>query len=364
MQAPSNTRGTILPDNFKNELARLSRAGFPLLPLGGGPDGKAPMVKDWAGSTLSLSRVLAPLYRSGSMVFAIRLDGLAVIDCDKDCPKLVASMEARFGASPVHVKTPRGFHLYYLAAGPVPNLRAEGLPVDIKTGAGAYVVGPGSMRRDGGSYDAVKGILAITALPPLRPSQRWPSATRATIPTGHRHNELVKEAIALVEYVDSAGELEANLAAFRADVCEDSYSISDAEVRSIADWAWQARLGNRIYKGRQSAFSLDRSALDALRRWENETDAISLYVLLQDMHGHSPGKRFALDFAAMRDAGLSRLSVKRLRAARTTLEAVGLLKLVSKHRAGSVPQKFSLCRLHPSAENVHPLKAIPTGGRV
>ncbi len=106
-------RSETLPDDFRNELARLMRAGFPLLPLGGGGDGKAPLLKAWPGSALSLSRVLAPLYRSGSQVYGIRLDGLVVVDCDDDCGELIAAMEARFGYSPVHVKTPRGRHLYY-----------------------------------------------------------------------------------------------------------------------------------------------------------------------------------------------------------------------------------------------------------
>ena len=126
-----------LPAEFRNELARLARAGFPLLPLGGGADGKAPLLKGWAGSPSPLGRVLGPLHRSGSQVYGIRLDGLAVVDCDHDSLELVAAMEARFGPSPVHVATPRGRHLYYRSAGKAPNLRAEGLPVDIKTGSRA-----------------------------------------------------------------------------------------------------------------------------------------------------------------------------------------------------------------------------------
>lgn len=148
-----------LPDDFRNQLARLVRAGFPLLPLGGGGDGKAPLLRAWAGPVLPLARILAPLYRSGSQVYGIRLDGLAVVDCDDDSPDLVAQLEARFGPSPVHVTTPRGRHLYYRATGQPPNLRVEGLPVDIKTGTRAYVVGPWSIRPDGGRYRPVKGML-------------------------------------------------------------------------------------------------------------------------------------------------------------------------------------------------------------
>ncbi len=149
-------------------MARLKGAGLHLLPLGGGADGKAPLLRAWAGPGLTLAQILAPMHRTGSQAYGVRLDGLAVIDCDSDDSALVAQIEARFGESPVHVKTPRGWHLYYRAGRPVPNLRGEGLPVDIKTGARSYVVGPLSLRRDGGSYEPAKGLLGNDALPCLR----------------------------------------------------------------------------------------------------------------------------------------------------------------------------------------------------
>lgn len=347
-----------LPDDFRNELARLSRAGFPLLPLGGGADGKAPLLRVWAGPKLTLSRVLAPLYRSGSQVYGVRLDGLAVIDCDEDSPKLVAAIEARFGPSPVHVNTPRGRHLYYRANGKAPNLRGEGLPVDIKTGPRAYVVGPLSERPDGGQYWPAKGLLGVDAMPLIRAPIGPPSAAVGRsdpIPVGHRHVRLIKEAVQMVELVDRAEELAANLAGVRDDLCADASTMPDSELAAIAGWAWQCRLENRVYKGRDSAFPLQRQALDALRGCDNDTDAIALYVMLVDLHGHSPGKRFALDFKAMRASGLTRLSIPRLRAARRNLQTVGLLVQVGKHRAGSKHQTWVLARLRQSAgdtENV------------
>jgi hypothetical protein len=359
-----------LTDDFRNELARLVRAGFPLLPLGGGADGKAPLLRSWAGPVLPLARVLAPLYRAGSQVYGVRLDGLAVIDCDEDCGDLVAAMEARFGPSPVHVKTPRGRHLYYRANGTAPNLRGEGLPVDIKTGPRAYAVGPLSQRPDGGLYLPAKGFLGKDALPPLRalrgPQRAVAGNARAeTIPVGQRHAELVREAVQMVEFVDSAEELAANLEGVRDDLCADAATMPDSELRGIAKWAWECRLNNRIYRGRDSAFSLHRSALDALRGWQNDTDAIGLYVLLVDLHGHAPGKRFALDFKAMRSTGLTRLSIPRLRAARRTLQTVGLLSLVGNHKAGAKHQTFALSRLRPGAAeapNVTPLTEPPRRG--
>ncbi len=356
-------RQATLPDDFRAELARLVQAGFPLLPLGGGGDGKAPLVNGWTGPKLPLARVLAPLYRSGVQVYGIRLDGLAVIDCDTDDPELVKALEARFGPSPVHVKTPRGRHLYYRATGKPPNLRAEGLPVDIKTGPRSYVAGPWSIRPDGGCYTPAKGVLGVDTLPPLRaPVTPARKALGEPIPVGHRHAALVKEAMQMLELVDSAEELAANLAGVRDDLCEGPATMPDSELRAIAAWAWTVRLGNRIYRGRDSAFSVDRLALDALRRWDNEADAIALYVLLKETHGHSPGNRFALDFMAMREAGLTRLSIRRLRAARRTLQTVGLLKMVGKHRAGLAHQTFVLTRLRPDVTDAPNIARMPPIG--
>jgi Bifunctional DNA primase/polymerase, N-terminal len=344
-------RKSKLSDEFRNELARLMRAGLPLLPLGGGADGKAPLLRAWAGPVLPLGRVLAPLHRTGSQMYGVRLDELAVIDCDDDSSELVAAMEARFGVSPVHVKTPRGRHLYYRATAQAPNLRGEGLPVDIKTGLRSYVVGPMSQRPDGGLYLPAKGLLGADALPLLRAPQTPQNAPEgeALVPVGQRHVMLVREALQMVENVDSAKELAANLEAVRGDLCADAATMPDSELVAIAKWTWKCRLENRVFRGRDSAFSLNRLALDALRSCENDTDAIALYVLLQDVHGHTPGKRFALDFKAMRCAGLTRLSIPRLRAARRSLQALGLLVQVGKHRAGSVHQTFSLARVYPNA---------------
>jgi len=165
----------------------------------------------------------------------------------------------------------------------------------------------------------------------------------------------------MVEFVDSAGELAANLEAVRNDLCADTATMPESELRAIALWAWQCRLENRVYRGRDSAFALQRSALDALRGWQNETDAIALYVMLVDMHGHTPGKRFALDFKAMRASGLTGLSIPRLRAARRTLQSVGLLALVGKHHAGAMHQAFTLVRPRRSATNATDIATLSKG---
>ena len=167
----------------------------------------------------------------------------------------------------------------------------------------------------------------------------------------------------MVELVDGAAELQANLAGIRDDWCIDPATMPDSELAGIAGWAWKCRLENRIYRDRDSAFPVQRLALDALRCQPNGADAIALLVLLEDQHGHHPGKRFPLDFNAMRAAGLLNLSKPRLRAARRTLEAAGLLRLVGRHRAGSKPQTFALTRPHRGIGGAVNVQTMPNARR-
>lgn len=343
-----------LPDEIRNEIARLKGAGFHPLPLGGGDASKAPLIRRWTDPKLTLSQILAPMFRTVSAVYGLRLEGLAVIDCDEDSADLVAAMEARFGSSPVHIKTPRGRHLYYRAGASVPNLRSEGLPVDIKTGGRSYVVGPLSQRPDGGFYAPAKGLLGVDALPVLRASEA-PRTGSMPMQEGTRHVALVREAVAMVERVTSPEELTARLTALRDDLCDNPATMPDSELRAIAGWAWQQLLKGEIYNGRDSGFRIHRLALDGLRGKPGGSDATALFVLLTDLHGHIPGKRFALEYDAMRTAGLTDLSLRAFRAARRMLESAGLLRQVGKHRAGSHCQTFTLTRLRPGmaeAENI------------
>jgi len=346
-----------LPDEIRAEMARLHGAGFALVPLGRGADGKAPL-RAWAGAAMTLAQVLGPMHRRGLGVYGVRLDGLAVIDCDSDDPELVAAMEARFGSSPVHVKTPRGRHLYYRAGGAVPNLRGEHVPVDIKTGGRSYVVGPLSQRPDGGRYSPAKGVLGVDSLPVLRPSAA-PQAQAAPMQEGARHVALVREAIAMVEQVTGPKELTARLAALRDDLCENPATMPDSELSDIAGWAWHRLLAGEIFQGRHSTFQVHRLALDALRGKPGGSDAIALYVLLTDQHGHAPGKRFALSHAAMKAAGLTDLSLRAFRAARGLLEAEGLLRMAGQYRPGSHPKTFALQRLRPGMAEAENVLAMP-----
>ena len=330
-----------------NVMTDLHHAGFSLLPLGGGADGKGPLVSFKSKSRLPLRNVLAPMHRKGSACYGVRLEGLAVIDCDDDDPSLVEKMEARFGASPVHVRTPRGRHLFYKSSkANFPNLRGEGLPVDIKRGHGSYVMGPGSYRPDGGSYAYAKGALGQDELPEIQIETK---RNVDRIQRGQRNYALTVEAVHMVEYVDQPGELFDNLRFIRDEQCDDPATIPDSELTKIAEWAWSRRLEGKVFRGRDSEFRLHRTALDALKGLPNASDAIALLVLLQDQHGHLPGRVFPLDHEAMKAAGHTDLSRRRFLDARRALEQAGLLQVAQQHRAAHHRRSYRLARLRPAA---------------
>ena len=149
----------------------------------------------------------------------MRLDGIIVLDVDTQDPVLIARLEQGFGPAQVKVLTPRGMHLYYAAGGAIPVLRAEKLPVDVKIGPHAFVVGPYSCRPDGGRYTYLKGRIGEVELTPLRMHETAITGTTTRqhkLPdVGNRHISLRAKALKMVQVVDTLDELNANLEALR-----------------------------------------------------------------------------------------------------------------------------------------------------
>lgn len=319
------------------EMARLQKCGLCLIPLGGGCDGKSPLVMPEAGARLSIRQVLGPMYGRGSMTYGVRLSGLVVLDADD--PTYLERIENRFGPAGVVVATPRGFHAYY-RGGPVSDLslRREGWPVDVKQGGNAYVVGPRSIRPDGGSYAVLRGILGATALRPIQNP-----ATGATQACGvqevERHAFLLREALGMVRYVDGEGELLVNLLYVRDQLPDAAAQVNDAEVAGIVAWAWQKRLSGKLFAGRDSSFSVHRMALDRLK---GNSDALALWVVLQDQHGHLVARQFGLNHAAMTEARHTDLSRRRFRAAIAYLVRQGLVEVAANHSQGRRERQYRL----------------------
>ncbi len=239
--------------------------------------------------------------------------------------------------------------MYYRSnGGKIPNLRGEGLPVDIKSGPNSYVVGSCSIRPDGGKYSSLKGLLGETKLPIfLNPDTSRKTARPHKIRKGTRHNAIRSKGLEIVHQVSSGDALFQALLEFRNDKCEDPASMTDDEIRKIADWCWGLRGNNQIWEGDNSVFRIRRNELKALA---GNPDSIALFSVLQCYHGHTPGKSFALVHKSMKSEGLIDLSRDRFRAARNHLIYAGLLEKALNHQARRRRCHYRLVRLTESPD--------------
>ena len=349
-------------------MVRLHGEGFSLLPLGAGRDGKSPMVKYKDIPRLPFQHVIAPMTRTGSLMYGIRLDRWVVLDVDDFDEGLLIKMADRFGPAMVQVRTARGIHLYFKApVRELPNLRKEGLPVDVKSGPNAYVVGPGSIRPTGEEYyyssQARLGEIELTKLQlgsaivsPLAPAPAVTATPPAAenshrsedkIQIGARNKYLSSKAIEQVRHSTDAHELLEQLHFERDTRCQNPETLSDDELRKIAAWAWKKRLDNSLFVGRASSFRIDRGALDRLRGTPAWSDALALYAVLLDQHSGEPARTFTLVHDSMRKANWTELSRDRFYKARKTLEDAGLLEKIAGHVPGNRHARFRLIRPVP-----------------
>lgn len=101
------------------------------------------------GATLDV-KVIKRWHRSNpDMNYAVATEGLAVIDCDSK--EALRAFRSGYHPPPTFtVKTARGFHFYYRGEMPARNGVRDKL--DVKSGSGSYVVGPGSRHASGLIY--------------------------------------------------------------------------------------------------------------------------------------------------------------------------------------------------------------------
>lgn len=341
-------------DDFSHTLDRAMRLiemGFTLVPLGAGDDGKAPTLKSWHRRALGPAAFRRHMTGHRSTMYGIRLDDLAVVDVDVHDNALVVEIEERFGASAVKVQTPRGIHLYYRHdGGAIPNLRAEGLSIDVKAGSGHYVVGGGSIRTCGARYQELAGHLGVTPLTQFGRGPAFPRgsgdapATRATdgllVPEGGRHKHLRQRAQLFVWTCETEEELFGNLIYARDNECMNPATFPEDEVRQIAKWTFRKCQNNELYAPSGGSFHIPRYFVRALRC---DAEALSLLLTLHDQHGHIRMKTFDLKYEAMKRVGLTGLSERAFHRAVRKLREIGALEIAGRHRAGKWSREYKLC---------------------
>lgn len=232
-------------------MTRFVEQNFPVVPIHGIVDGKctcgniecqspgkhpdSSLVRNGVkGATTDLETIRSWHSKHPDMNYAVATVGLAVIDCDSK----EALQKFRVGYQPpptFTVKTARGFHFYYRREMPARNAALSKL--DVKSGPGCYVVGPGSTHASGAIYalwedepiaELPQNIAGITAKAP----EQKDVDLDAFIPTGQRNTIMTK----------FAGYLR-NLGAPRKAILESlrglnrtltAEPLSDSELRSIA----------------------------------------------------------------------------------------------------------------------------------
>jgi len=311
---------------LKAEVQRLDDQGLALLPIGG-EDGKRPLVRFKDRGPFPVAKIINMFEAGTATGYGIRLHDMTVLDVDSDDVELTINLLIRFGVTTMRTRTPSGgFHLYY--GGSVEaalNLRAEGYPVDVKSGPNSFVVGPYSRRPGGKIYQPDVDPLVVSDLCPLHAP---PSVARsARVREGSRHQHLLNYGRRLVREAATEDQLSEWLQEEFDRSCDSATSMPVSEIEGIAAWCWRLKVEGRLFNDGGSAVRVPRPALERIR---GNSDADHLYVRLFSAHGHIPGKDFSLDYAAMRKAGLTDLSRERLREATKTLVDAGLLRQTAK----------------------------------
>lgn len=168
------------------------------------------------------------------MNYAVATEGLAVIDCDSK--ESLRAFRSDYHPLPtLTVKTARGFHFYY--RGEMPARNGVRNKLDVKSGPGSYVVGPGSRHASGPIYavwedepiaDLPENVASMSA----EPTENETSNDTTLIPKGQRNTILTGWAGYLRRLGAPRKAILETLRAVNDALSDDP--LPDSELRSIA----------------------------------------------------------------------------------------------------------------------------------
>jgi hypothetical protein len=306
---------------FATLQAAYARYGVATYPVTGG---KVPAVRGYGRVGLEGSRQLALKFAdadAGGFVAGKR-NGIVVVDIDSADDRLVAEVEAKFGATPLQVLTPSGGrHRYYRHSGERRKIRLL-QKVDI-LGAG-NVVAAGSVVPKG-TYKIERGSLDdLARLPPMRAGEAPRALADDKIGEGYRNKALFEHCMRAVRQCDDRDTLLDVARTFN----EDSVApqLPEAEVITTVRWVWdcEARGVNRF--GTTGAWFPTAEVTTLLKC----PDATMLLMALRAYN--APGRLFWITnrFSAKFGWG-----PKRMAGARAQLVAMGYITLVRPATRGS-----------------------------
>ena len=257
-------------------------------------------------------------------------NGVTVLDVDEARESLLGDAFARFGRSPVVIRTASGkFHAWYRHNGEKRKIRADGFdgPIDIL--GGGFAVAPPS-RSSAGQYEFLEGSLADLAnLPPMQlldavaNDDVEKAAPLETIGEGQRNNSLW---IACMKAAPSCQSLD-SLQRFARSLNESGEwsPLPATEVERTVGSAWKCQIEGRNGFAGERFVQTDMAAHIALKA---NPDAYYIYQLLRAEHW---GRTFLIANAW---ADSLPISLSRLQDARRFLLAQNLIECVREPKRG------------------------------
>lgn len=261
LRLPPAGAGPMVGPSVLEEALRLHDAGLAVVPAPAG-DGKSVegVVKGFQNWRRRLPREavrrLFKKHPGACIALLVGHCGLVVVDCDDAAALAVA--EARYGRTPILVRTPsgRGGHLYYKAPTETvrqANLRkSEGLAVDVKAGRGAYVIVPSSVRPSNGVAYAFErgGWDDLRNLPVFRATTAGSTASLRKVAEGSRNKHLFHRALRLAPNCETEDELAVKLHNVNEAECDPPMHHADVEKAAASAWRYQVEGRNWVGQGR------------------------------------------------------------------------------------------------------------------
>jgi len=344
-----------------DEMRELYSLGYHLIPCGG-DDGKRPLRRGWNkrdSRRLPLDAVVKTMRSANSCTYGIRLDRLAVVDCDTWNEKTQELLRSHIQPPKLRVRTSRGAHLYFQSGDAVPqNFKADSVQIDFKSGHNHFVVGPGSIRPNGSAYDIEDGSLLPVAelsrfhlkkpLPALQrdaqPRQDRGDISANVVPTqaftgtlvkvGERNQAAFSKACNLAHEIDNPDKLTEALALWVQVHCEDPNSFGLKEISRACASALKYRREGILLGGKNSDIRVPRPGFSLIkdRAGSLAGNTLLLYAYLQASHSYGANKPFAIVCHAIAKSGSLPLSSSTIDRCKAELRRLKLIQLLRKGR--------------------------------
>lgn len=309
---------------------RYAEAGIPTFPV----RNKKPAVRGYLKTGPNVSRQLAGKFGDAmALGFACKRAGLTIVDVDTPDENVLADALAEYGDTPVIVRSGSNhFQAWYRNDGEPRKIRPDkAKPIDIL--GGGYVVAPPSQGAKG-AYHFLRGSLDdLPTLPRLiRPDpvddRSTPEMERVNV--GQRNDSLWR---ACMRHARGCATFD-DLLSFAHGANADTLAVPlpDAEVVTLAQSAWSKQVSGDNRFGAEMVVGLSASQFERL-----SGDPFALTLAMTLRHRWRNGETFMVANAMAEAMGWPR---KKFAAARTSLEATGLLVMVRPPIKGGGPAVY------------------------